>query len=39
MPQLEEEGSSRFGTDEQWGIFPAAAIGADLNIIFRIRQC
>lgn len=28
---LRREGSSRFGTDEQWGLFPAAAIGADLN--------
>ncbi len=28
---LRREGSSRFGEDEQWGLFPAAAIGADLN--------
>lgn len=28
---LRREGSSRFGTDEQWGLFPSAAIGADLN--------
>ena len=28
---VRREGSSRFGEDEQWGIFPAAAIGADLN--------
>ena len=28
---LRREGSSRFGENEQWGLFPAAAIGADLN--------
>ena len=28
---LRHEGSSRFGADEQWGDFVAAAIGADLN--------
>ena len=28
---LRREGSSRFGEDEQWGIFPSFAIGADLN--------
>ena len=28
---IRREGSSRFGDDEQWGIFPSAAIGADLN--------
>ena len=28
---IRREGSSRFGEDEQWGVFPAAAIGADLN--------
>ena len=28
---LRREGSSRFGTDEQWGLFPSAAIGANLN--------
>ena len=28
---VRREGSSRFGENEQWGLFPAAAIGADLN--------
>jgi len=28
---LRREGSSRFGEDNQWGTFPAVAIGADLN--------
>lgn len=28
---LRQEGSSRFGTENQWGLFPAVAIGADLN--------
>jgi len=28
---VRREGSSRFGEDEQWGLFPSAAIGADLN--------
>jgi len=28
---IRREGSSRFGENEQWGLFPAAAIGADLN--------
>ncbi|KAA2219642.1 SusC/RagA family TonB-linked outer membrane protein [Maribacter flavus] len=28
---LSREGSSRFGTENQWGIFPAVAVGADLN--------
>lgn len=28
---VRREGSSRFGENEQWGIFPAFAIGADLN--------
>ncbi len=28
---LRREGSSRFGTDNQWGLFPAVAVGADLN--------
>jgi len=28
---IRREGSSRFGENEQWGFFPAAAIGADLN--------
>ncbi|MFP2995748.1 SusC/RagA family TonB-linked outer membrane protein [Spongiivirga sp. MCCC 1A20706] len=28
---IRREGSSRFGSDEQWGLFPSAAIGADLN--------
>lgn len=28
---LSREGSSRFGSENQWGIFPAVAVGADLN--------
>jgi iron complex outermembrane receptor protein len=28
---LRREGSSRFGTDNQWGTFPSVAVGADLN--------
>ena len=28
---IRREGSSRFGTDNQWGLFPSAAIGVDLN--------
>lgn len=28
---LRREGSSRFGTENQWGLFPAVALGADLN--------
>ena len=28
---IRREGSSRFGEDEQWGLFPSVAIGADLN--------
>lgn len=28
---LAREGSSRFGTENQWGIFPALSLGADLN--------
>ncbi|MCF6295128.1 MAG: SusC/RagA family TonB-linked outer membrane protein [Flavobacteriaceae bacterium] len=28
---IRREGSSRFGKNEQWGYFPAVAIGADLN--------
>jgi iron complex outermembrane receptor protein len=28
---IRHEGSSRFGADEQWGTFPAFAVGADLN--------
>ncbi|NJB36735.1 SusC/RagA family TonB-linked outer membrane protein [Croceivirga sp. JEA036] len=28
---LRREGSSRFGADEQWGLFPSIAVGADLN--------
>jgi iron complex outermembrane receptor protein len=28
---IRREGSSRFGENEQWGYFPAIAVGADLN--------
>jgi TonB-linked SusC/RagA family outer membrane protein len=28
---IAREGSSRFGTENQWGIFPALSLGADLN--------
>jgi iron complex outermembrane receptor protein len=28
---LRHEGSSRFGTENQWGTFPSVALGADLN--------
>jgi len=28
---ISREGSSRFGTENQWGTFPAVAVGADLN--------
>lgn len=28
---IRREGSSRFGSNEQWGYFPAAAIGSDIN--------
>lgn len=33
---LRREGSSRFGSDEQWGVFPSAAIGADLNKFIKL---
>lgn len=28
---IRREGSSRFGSENQWGLFPSAAIGVDLN--------
>jgi iron complex outermembrane receptor protein len=28
---IRREGSSRFGPDQQWGLFPAVAVGADIN--------
>ncbi|MGB5370291.1 MAG: SusC/RagA family TonB-linked outer membrane protein [Flavobacteriaceae bacterium] len=28
---IRREGSSRFGPDQQWGLFPAIAVGADIN--------
>ena len=28
---IRREGSSRFGSENQWGLFPAVAVGADLN--------
>ena len=30
---LRREGSSRFGADQRWGVFPSFGIGADLNEI------
>jgi len=35
---LSREGSSRFGTENQWGIFPAVAIGADLNKYLKLNN-
>lgn len=35
---LRREGSSRFGENEQWGLFPAAAIGADLNKYLQLEN-
>ena len=30
---LRREGSSRFGADNRWGVFPSFGVGADLNEI------
>ena len=35
---LRREGSSRFGADEQWGLFPAVAVGADLNKYLQLEN-
>jgi iron complex outermembrane receptor protein len=35
---LSREGSSRFGTENQWGIFPAVAVGADLNKYLQLNN-
>ena len=35
---LRQEGSSRFGEDEQYGLFPAVAIGADLNKYLQLEN-
>ncbi len=34
---LRRDGSSRFGEDEKWGLFPAVSVGADLVRIAGIR--
>ncbi|MGZ0016195.1 SusC/RagA family TonB-linked outer membrane protein [Yeosuana sp. AK3] len=35
---IRREGSSRFGVDERWGYFPAAAIGADINKYLQLEN-
>lgn len=35
---LRQEGSSRFGEDERYGLFPAVAIGADLNKYLQLKN-
>ncbi len=35
---VSREGSSRFGADNQWGTFPAVAIGADLNKYLQLEN-
>lgn len=35
---VSREGSSRFGSENQWGIFPAVAIGADLNKYLQLKN-
>ncbi|MFK7812897.1 MAG: SusC/RagA family TonB-linked outer membrane protein [Maribacter sp.] len=35
---LRREGSSRFGEDERYGLFPAVAIGADLNKYLQLEN-
>ena len=35
---LAREGSSRFGPENQWGIFPAVAVGADLNKYLQLNN-
>ncbi len=34
---LRREGSSRFGPENQWGTFPAVAVGADLNKYLHLK--
>ncbi len=35
---LSREGSSRFGPENRWGIFPAVAVGADLNKYLKLNK-
>ncbi|MGF1559731.1 MAG: SusC/RagA family TonB-linked outer membrane protein, partial [Flavobacteriaceae bacterium] len=35
---LSREGSSRFGEENRWGIFPAVALGADLNKYLKLNK-
>jgi len=35
---LRQEGSSRFGEDEQFGLFPAVAVGVDLNKYLQLEN-
>jgi len=35
---LRREGSSRFGTENQWGLFPAVAVGADINKYLQLNN-
>ena len=35
---IAREGSSRFGPENRWGIFPAVAIGADLNKYLQLEN-
>lgn len=35
---ISREGSSRFGSENQWGIFPALAVGADLNKYLQLNN-
>lgn len=35
---LAREGSSRFGTENQWGLFPSLSLGADLNKYLKLTN-
>ncbi len=35
---ISREGSSRFGPENRWGIFPAVAVGADLNKYLQLNN-
>lgn len=35
---LAREGSSRFGTENQWGLFPSLSLGADLNKYLKLEN-
>jgi len=35
---IAREGSSRFGSENQWGIFPSLSIGADLNKYLQLKN-